>query len=490
MKRTLERDIVRSIREGGLTTPGDRVGVAVSGGADSVALLRLFESARETLGITLAVVHFDHKLRKDSADDALFVKGLAAAARIAFIAGEADVATIAAQKKWNLEDAARRLRYEFFADVVLRGAATRIAVAHTMDDQAETVVARILRGAGPSGLAAIYMKAGIVVRPLLQVRRAALRDYLRDLGQPWREDPTNRDTKRQRAHIRENLLPALERDFSRHAVEHLANLARLSREEGLFWKVLVEDCFQKLVTRRRDAVSISIEKLLLPLELVSKSGAPDGLALRSLTERLIRRLYESVRGDVLQLTSLHVERVIYLATKASSGKRVQLPGGVVTTRNFAELVFSREEISKSSGSKETRKRAHAYQYPVRLKNRGATDISVPELDTCFRLKVIDCPCSERETTMWKSMLDLDRLGAPLVLRSWRPGDGFCPKGRRKTRKLKEMLLAARIPARERDGWPVLECNGRVAWSRGMEPAADFCIREGTRAGVLIEERKL
>jgi tRNA(Ile)-lysidine synthase len=264
--------------------------------------------------------------------------------QIPFIESGADVKAAAKRHKWNLEDAARRLRYEFFAKVVEQGRATRIAVAHTMDDQAETVLARILRGSGPSGLAAIHPVAGHIVRPLLGFRRSELRKYLADLGQSWREDSTNRDISRQRARIRENLLPLLERDFSPRAVEHLANLARLFAEEGRFWDALIEDRFTACVVRKAAGASIAIRDLLSPLPLTNSTGAASQ-PLRSVTERLIRRLYQEVRGDRLQLASAHIEQVIRLATVSSSGRRIELPGGVRVARNFDNLLFSREKAA-------------------------------------------------------------------------------------------------------------------------------------------------
>src|SRR6185437_11507190 len=188
MKPNLEQTLVQAIDSSGLIAPGDRVGVAVSGGADSVALLNLLDAARSHLGIALMVVHFDHCLRGESAEDARFVENLARSRRLTFIGERTHVAEIAALEKRNLEDAARRLRYEFFARVVQQGHATKIAVAHTMDDQAETVVARLLRGTGPSGLAGIYPSVETVIRPLLGIRRAVLRDYLRMIKQEWCEE--------------------------------------------------------------------------------------------------------------------------------------------------------------------------------------------------------------------------------------------------------------------------------------------------------------
>ena len=491
MKADSERALLRAMESARLIVPGDRIGVAVSGGADSVAMLRLLDAARRQIGITLVVVHFDHCLRRESADDASFVQELARSRGLPFISECVDVGAVAAREKRNLEDTARRLRYEFFARVVREGRATKVAVAHTMDDQAETILARLMRGTGPSGLAGIHSRIGAVVRPLLHIRRAALRDYLRRIGQNWREDKTNLDTTRQRARIRQDLLPLLERDFSPRIVEHLASLAELSSEEERFWAAMVEDRFQSLAARRGSCVSIVVSKVLSPLDLSSPGNMQIGDPLRSLTERLIRRLYQEVRGDLLELTSVHVAEVLHLASGSESGGQIDLPGGVIVTRAFGQLDFSRTGKPKARKFRnETPHENHAYQYAVQFSGGSSTDVSVPEIGACFRLKVIDWPLTGSETTLWRSALDFNLLRAPLVLRSWRPGDGFRPRGRRKVRKLKEMLLAARIEARDRDGWPVLESAGQVVWAKGMDAAEEFCAHDGTRAALLIEECKL
>ncbi|HKV48230.1 MAG TPA: tRNA lysidine(34) synthetase TilS [Candidatus Acidoferrales bacterium] len=491
MKPTLAQTLVRTIDSSRMIAPGDRVGVAVSGGADSLALLNLLDAARVKLGITLIVVHFDHCLREESAEDARFVESLAGSRGLTFIGERANVAEIAAREKRNVEDAARRLRYEFFARVVQQGQATKIAVAHTMDDQAETVVARLLRGTGPSGLAGIYPSAGTVIRPLLGIRRSALREYLHEIKQEWREDRTNLDTTRQRSRIRATLLPLLNQEFSARSVEHLANLAKLSREEEKFWGALVEDRFSTLALRKQAAVSISVGKLLSPFVFGPQTPLADGESQRCLTERLVRRLYQEAAGSLLDLTSVHVEQVIRLAQTPSSGKRVKLPGAVTVERSFGKLIFSRDpEFGRRAHKDETQHPFRAYQYSIELSDRESIDVSVPEIGACFRLKVIDWPPPERETTLWRSILDFDSLRGPLVLRNWHAGDGYRPFGRRKKRKLKEMLLAARVEARDRIGWPVLVSGAQVVWAKGMDAAEEFCAREGTRAGVLIEECKL
>ena len=493
--KTLEKRVIQAVRRARMLTPGDRVGVAVSGGADSVALLRLLLNIRGELGVILLVVHFEHGLRGvESKFDAEFTEDLAKAHGLEFISENADVGSIAATQKWNIEDAARRLRYDFFDRVVRSERATRIAVAHTADDQAETVLAHLFRGTGLTGIAGIHPAVGSIVRPLLGERRAELREYLRALRQNWREDATNQDERRLRARIRHRLVPLLEREFSTQVTDHLVSLAELAREEGGFWDALVEDRFHALVKVKKGLLAIRVEDLLAPMkwertEAEAKfSPSPTTLAL---TERLIRRLYEEVRGGRQGLTAGHVKQVIQLAGEASSGHRAELPGGIVVDRVFGELVFARQRTNHvlRVGESETDKGSATFQHAVALPQRGETSVSIPELKRRFCLKVIDWPPPERETTR-ENALDADRLCAPLVLRNWRQGDAYRVRGHKRTQKLKRMFLERHIPKGDRPSWPVLESAGRVAWVRGMPPVDDFCAGEETRVGVVIKEERL
>lgn len=489
---------------------GDRVGAAVSGGADSVALLRLLETFRGELGITLAVVHLNHALRGDESEgDARFVRDLAQAAGLEFLVSRVDVAAEAARNGWNLEDAARRVRYAFFQRLVDERRVTRVAVAQTADDQAETVLGRVIRGTGLTGLGGIYPRAGAVVRPLLDVRRRELREYLAAKGQEWREDSSNHDLRRTRARIRAQILPQLESEFSPQIVRRLNELARLAREEEIFWSALVEERYRACVKRRANSFAVLIDELLRggfdARNKESRQTAEDAGLLtrwRPLTERLIRRLYEDAKREPKDLSAQNVEQVIRLATESVSGRRTELPGGVVVHRESGALIFqsnpptqdqhAADEL-KANGTENrnaARNARNSYRYELTLQGTGTTSVSVPELGRCFRLKVIDWPQRESETKSCGDAIDVDLLGAPLILRNWQPGDAYRPHGRREARKLKEMFKAVRASSRERSRWPVLESGGRVIWTRGMPPAEEICASGKTRAGVVIEEESL
>src|SRR5437016_10870398 len=289
---TLAQCVTRYIRRHKLLNPGDRVGVAVSGGADSVALLRLLLELRTELGVVLSVVHFNHKLRGLEADaDEQFVADLGSQNKLEFHRESGDVAAYSAAKRLSIETAAREMRYEFFRRLLLEGQANRVATAHTLDDQAETVLLRVVRGAGTRGIAGIYPQlsvsssqfsvggqasvagrqvCGSIIRPLLRVRRKELEAYLIAEGQRWREDSSNRDLQHARNRVRHGILPRLERNLNPAVREILAETAEIARAEEEYWNAEVGRILEGSAGHRpRDpGATVGLENFVgLPLAL-------------------------------------------------------------------------------------------------------------------------------------------------------------------------------------------------------------------------------
>jgi tRNA(Ile)-lysidine synthase len=459
---------------------GDRVGVGVSGGADSTAMLLLLLELREKLGIVLSVVHFNHKLRGKSSDaDEKFVAKLAAEHGLAFYNGHTDVAARAKREKANLEDAARRARYAFFAQIVEEGHVTRVAVAHTADDQAETVLAHILRGTGLAGLGAIHPVAGHLVRPLLEVRRTQLRTYLKSRKQAWREDVTNRDMTKMRARIRQKLLPLLEEKFQPAVVEHLAALAELAREDEAFLNAVTQERLAALAEKHAGSVRIKTGDLLQPHKELTPALS------KALSTRLVRQIVGKVKTGKGQLTAQHVDAILILASSGQNGKALQLPGDIEVRRERAALVFLASGRSTGKNSEE-KTLPREFSHDIDLA-RAETTVRIAQLGCVFRLTAIDWPVKGRETIQREAVLDRDRLLSPLVLRNWRPGDTLHLLGRQHAHKLKRLLNEKRVSRWERDGWPVLTSGGIVAWARGFPVAAEFAADERTQAGIVIAE---
>ena len=475
--------------------PGERVGVGVSGGSDSVALLRILQGVSQQQGIRLCVLHFNHGLRgAESEGDEQFVAALAAELGLPFFSGREDVAGVARARRWNLEDAGRRLRYAFFGAQVADGRVDHVAVAHTADDQAETVLARVLRGTGPAGLAAIYPVNGPVVRPLLDVRRAELRKYLGNLGQQWREDASNYDRSRLRSRLRHQVLPILESEIQPSIVSHLSRLAVMSREDETFWKALTRARLGTLLERECGQFRILCSDLLKPSlkgDPFADLDLPEDARL-AVARRLVRGIVEELRGHCRQWTADHVQRVVQLASAGSSGSRVELPG-VIVERSFDWLWFypADTKTRKSSASSNVSSSdSAAFSCLVELGNPGeSTVVAVPEIKSRFHLKVVDWHPLRSDTEVDKAILDRDLLHPPLVLRNWYPGDSFQPKGRRSSRKLKQFFRMKRVAVLDREGWPVLTSADKLVWTRGLPVAAQFAPRPATRAGVIIAEEK-
>lgn len=499
MNGTLQNRVLETVGRYSMIRPGDRVGVGVSGGADSVALLHLLAGLQAIVGIGIFVLHFNHQLRGAEADeDERFVRELAAVFGFEFVSDRADVGVEARRNGLNLEDAARRLRYEFFAAAAADRKLDRVAVAHTVDDQAETVLAHLLRGTGIAGLAGIYPVAGAIIRPLLEIGREELRDYLSVLRQPWREDVTNQDTSRMRARIRHKLLPLLRRDFEPSSVTRLARLADLAREEESFWCALEADRVAALAAREPSgALSLGIADLLSPLPLLAANGGEVSLdtgqspsRMLALSRRLVRRIYAELRGTRRRLTARHLQDVLDLAAKSHSGARIELPG-ILVERSFDRLIFSLASLRENSKKHtESSWQSHKFEYAISAPGPSQQFcIVVPEIARRFNLKVIDWPSASRETSRARGTLDFDRLQWPMVLRNWRPGDSYRPWGRKRRRKLKRLFLESRVPLSARAGWPVLTCGEQLVWASGYPVAEEFAPHPGTQTGLVIIEEE-
>jgi tRNA(Ile)-lysidine synthase len=496
VRSSLSQQLRQHLQAREFVRPGDRVGVAVSGGADSVALLLLLLELREELGIVLSVVHFNHKLRGKASDaDEKFVAKLAAKHGLEFRSTSADVAKKAKKERANLEEAGRRSRYDYFRSLVDSGACTRIAVAHTADDQAETVLAHILRGTGLAGLGGIHPVADGVFRPLLNTRRAELRAYLRRKKHHWREDATNRDTKRLRARLRKKLLPLLEKQFQPAIVEHLTTLANLAREDEAFFEALLKERMALAVQECAGGLHISVADLLgarvkggfdTKLTRSTEKREAEGNGSTALSKRIVRGIVEYAKKRSGELGANHVDAVLELARTGKNGSSLMMAGGVEVRKDREALLF--RAVQKTDGTA-IRTANHNFEYNIDL-SRGAQDVNVPELGCVFRFRVIDWPSKREENNNREMVLDRERLRSPLVLRNWRPGDRLHPSGHQNAHKLKRLLNEKHVSHWDREGWPVLMSGEVLVWARGFPVAADFAADEKTRTGILIAEEKL
>jgi tRNA(Ile)-lysidine synthase len=509
----LAHRVLEAIRRQDLLRPGDRVGTAVSGGPDSVALLRLLLELRGELGLVLSVVHVNHKLRgADSDSDEAFVAELARKHKLQLHACSADVTRHAGEKRVSIETAARELRHDFFRKLLgatgqAQRAADKIATGHTLDDQAETVLMRLIRGTGMRGLGGIHPRiqvdvdtqqvAGAIVRPLLRERRRELEQYLNELKQPWRQDATNRDLKFTRNRVRHTLLPLLEGEFNRAIAEGLAELSEIARGEEDYWENEVSGWMGTVVQwfnpanspaeASGDLVRLTAlpgasahQELLGQKSRIRKSRTRIGHASLSRTWLLAeplavqRRVVKSIGNHTgLALEYKHIEEILqFAAEEAGSGKQLVLPAGWQLVREDDTLIFQAPDF-------QTHTPAAGYEYQLAIP--GAIDVA--EIGVRFEATPV-IPAASNEPYDADRLFDRSLLAETLTVRNWRPGDRFWPARTKCPRKVKELLQEHHVPRPQRKLWPVIVSGDEIVWIPGLPGAAKYRPQPGTRAVLL------
>jgi tRNA(Ile)-lysidine synthase len=509
---SLPRLVARTIRRHGLFDADDRVLIALSGGADSVALAWLLRhaAARASWGVA-GLVHVNHGLRGAASDeDESFCRALAARFGWPIEVERADVAGRARARRCSLETAAREARYEAFTAAAARLGATAVATGHTMDDQAETVLLRLLRGTGLRGLSSIRIRRGLFRRPLLECRRAALREYLAELGEPFREDESNRDESIARNRVRHQLLPVVE-SLSPGGVEAIARSAALAADDEAYLTEAARSAAETVVVEApgpgargqvagddapRAAESehprfhpAGAERPEPGAEGPISLNAP---TLASLPAPLARRV---VRDVVLRAwpdrswSGRHIDAVRRLAASDKRSGGLDLPG--VTARKEGRVLELRTAAPRAAASRrreaakaDTAARAAAHELPV----PGA--VRVPELGLTLTASIAsDGSALERAAAAhgMAAVLQAGTFAPPLAVRRRRPGDRLRPLGAPGRRKLQDVLVDRKIARAERDRIPIVtDAAGRIVWVSGVAVAHE-CRVTSARAGMVILE---
>jgi tRNA(Ile)-lysidine synthase len=459
--------------------PGMRVAIAVSGGADSVALLRALHARAGELGLVLSVAHLHHGLRGAEADaDLDFVRELAERLGLQLHQARADTATEAerlpGKRAKTIEEAARRVRYAWFRTLMVSqvskarrpGAPTLLAIdavatAHTLDDQAETVLAKFLRGAWTEGLSGIHpvveFPEGRVVRPLLGTTRAEVEAYLRALGQDWREDSTNRHLTFTRNRIRHELLPLLE-GWNPRLREHLSQMAELAREEESRWEGEIGRLAAGVILEGRPVRGggrAAAEGLALDLSRLEE--------LHAAVQRRVIRYAAARLGCAPDFEGTKALRALGLHGRA--GQKCELASGLRAERTHRELRLSVAPEGRSGTEKDAPPKDVAIPIPGERESA--------EFGLRVRIEIVSPPPSS-----------ISRK--PAVLRNWRAGDRVQLRYSSTPKKVKEVLERLKISGAERRKWPVVELGGRIAWMQGVavepEPGVTITVGELKRTG--------
>ena len=429
-------NIRKTVDSHAMLSPGDVIVAGVSGGSDSVALLFALWDLREFYpDIDLIVSHVNHGLRgSESDEDAEFVRETAQRLDLSFECVRVDTEGFRKKHGLSLEDAARELRYRFFNDVLAKHSAQRIATAHTLNDQAETVIMRLIRGSGSQGLAGIRPSVGNIIRPLINVTKLEAREYLRSKGVSWREDSTNSSDEFLRNRVRNELIPLLE-SYNPAVEQVLSRVAAVCAAEADFISAEAEKKFRKIVRVAGGGVLGDVEKLL-----------QEPLAIRF---SVMRKSILAVKGDLNSVSAKHLFSIDEVMCSGEASAEVNLPGGVVFHTGHGVFFFVREEKFRELPATE-------------INSHGTHRVSA---DLEIKVELTD------DVSLWGAAdvgyFPPEKVGFPITLRSFSEGDRFVPLGMKGAKKLKDFFIDEKIPRFLRKKVPVLETRDGIIWVGGL-----------------------
>jgi tRNA(Ile)-lysidine synthase len=459
--RRIDRDVLDDARERGVLLRGERLVAGVSGGADSTALLVVLSRIAPELGLEISAAHFDHRLRsKEEAEgDRRFVSELCAELGVTLVSGQGDVRGRMKRNGESMEEAARNMRYRFLGATAVEAGASAVAVGHTLDDQAETVLLHLLRGSGLGGLAAMSPRSAWpfgagpdVARPLIGLRRADTERYCRESGVKPRRDPTNDLPVATRNRLRNEVMPLL-REFNPRIEEALSRLAEAAALDDEFvWRVADRD-WAALASATR-------ERVVFPREAF-ESFHP------AIQSRLLIRAAAKVDGDA-QLTADHIAEV--RAALGRSASRVSLPGGLTCSVTRDRVTVTRAAAAKTAASPRE----------VRLAVPGSVTWGAWTLTAEKRNGPLPRRIGKDE-----AYFDAARVKGRLRVRAREAGDRMRPLGMRGEKKLQDILVDAKVPEEERDLVPVVCDDDGIAWVAGQRLAERVAVRG---AGEMIRLR--
>lgn len=447
----IRKRVLEFIKAHGLFAAGDRVVVGFSGGADSMAMVDILTSLPD-FPLQIQLAHLNHQLRGEESDaDEAFVRSVAENYALPIEISRVDIAAVAGHQGLSLEEAGREARRSFFLDVAGKRSAVAVALGHHRDDQAETVLMRLVRGAAGSGLAGMQprLPGDIFVRPLLCLNRGEIDAYVRKGSLEFREDSSNSDSRFLRNRIRHELLPLL-RSYNPEITERLNQTAQAVAADEVLLESVVESAYPQIVATAGAGIRIDLEKLRHEPQAFRK--------------RLYRKALSAVKGDLRQISSIHLADIDRLVMAKKGGGKLILPSGLIAIKKYDSMIIT--DAPEEPGGQ-------------------STEISVDScgsylLDSRSTLMVekVDFPPSE-----WRLIdadtvyVDMKQFPFPWTIRCFREGDRFTPFGMSGRKKIKDLFIDKKIPLASRKSIPLFLCRGEIFWVGGVQMAESTRITD-------------
>lgn len=440
---------------------GETILIGLSGGPDSVCLAHILNTIKDDFKLKINAVYIDHGLRPAEIPSEIeFCKEFCNRSGINFLTKTIDVRTFATSQRMNLQEAGRYLRYLTYNEVSKEIKATRIALGHTADDQAETLIMRLIRGSGTTGLASIPPIRGNIIRPLIEIEREEIIDYLTDVRVNYIIDSSNMKRNYLRNKIRLSVMPIL-KQINPDIIQTLSKTATIFRDEERYFEIIVTKTLMKLFSRKTDT---RVELFLTPFEIM------DTVIMR----RVLRRVIDETRG-LRGISFINIEDIIELIKNGKPGDRLYLPKGIRVIKEYSVLILTSEP-------------------PVRL---GEYVLDVPgecvlkEARLVIKSSIIDSKEKiQVSPNLWKNYayFDMDKLKLPLIIRARKNGDYFYPYGFGKRKKLQDYFVDEKVPRDERDRIPLVTSNGEIIWVVGYRGDERYKVTENTSKILFLETK--
>ncbi len=457
METRFVREMQRFISQHTMIEDGETLLVAVSGGADSLALLYGLHALHTHLNCHLHVVHLNHGLREDSAADSEFVHEHAKRLGLPFTGHTIDLHSLNKQWKLSVEAAGRKARYELYESVCAQTGATKVALGHHQDDSAETVLMNLIRGVGSIGLKGIEpVRDGKFIRPLLQFNRTEIEAYLASIDVVPRQDPTNKDTHFLRNRIRHELIPLLEQKYNANIISGLVRTADIIGAESEFLDEMTREAYEvcKLEFSQSKHITLDRTKFLHHYTVLQR--------------RIIRHCIAESIGHISDFSFDHCNVILTIINGEKPNASITLPNGLHFRRTYQQLIFESTPV-------------HTQDYNCLLNIPG--DTYIPELDVEIQADVYDIPQEGVSTVpdgTHEAIFDYDTIQIPLTVRNRQKGDRFQPYGMEGTKKIKDYLMDVKVPLSERDRIPMVISGNDIIWVIGFTTHEKYKILHQTQ----------
>ncbi|MFN3739674.1 MAG: tRNA lysidine(34) synthetase TilS [Thermodesulfovibrionales bacterium] len=449
--------VINTIKRFEMLRPGDLVITGLSGGPDSVCLMHVLHNLKDRLQIALIPVYVNHGLRPEEIPREIeFCRRFVGSLGYELIVREIDVLGYVKATGKNKQEAARQLRYNALNEVLLEKKAQAIAIGHNADDQAETIIMRLIRGTGPQGLQGIPPVRGNIIRPLIEIERKEIEDYLFKNSLHYVMDSSNLEAGYLRNWVRLKVLPLL-KEKNPSIIKTLGRLAEIFSEEEKFYEIEVTKALMRSISRKTDSM---IELFLKPLEVIDKR------ILRRLLRRAVDEVF-SLRG----LSFVHIEEMTELIKKGDTGDRVYIKGNIRAIKGYSLFTITSEPPL----------RLKEYVLPIpgsiNIEEKGYKLTAV-----CMESRPDDLGDGKK-----RIVIDRDKIGQDnLLVRPWKPGDYFYPFGFGKRKKLQDFFTDLKIPRDERYSIPVVEEGGNIVWIMGFRMDDRYKVQEDTKRFLILK----